>query len=123
MVKLNKIYTRTGDKGDTGLGDGRRVRKYDLRVAAYGTVDEANAAIGVAIAALVARGVGLCVMTVRSQIEDAVAAILDKKIMTRDIATPGVTPVSTSAMGGGRLWSHTPRVDFHRMVPATPLIK
>ncbi|MFZ5836151.1 MAG: cob(I)yrinic acid a,c-diamide adenosyltransferase [Pseudomonadota bacterium] len=48
MVKLNKIYTRTGDKGDTGLGDGRRVRKYDLRVAAYGTVDEANAAIGLA---------------------------------------------------------------------------
>ncbi len=48
MVKLNKIYTRTGDKGDTGLGDGRRVRKYDIRVAAYGTVDEANAAIGLA---------------------------------------------------------------------------
>ncbi|MCK9993525.1 MAG: cob(I)alamin adenosyltransferase [Alphaproteobacteria bacterium] len=48
MVKLNKIYTRTGDKGDTGLGDGKRVRKYDIRVAAYGTVDEANAAIGLA---------------------------------------------------------------------------
>ncbi|MSP42123.1 MAG: cob(I)yrinic acid a,c-diamide adenosyltransferase [Alphaproteobacteria bacterium] len=48
MVKLNKIYTRTGDKGDTGLGDGRRVRKYDIRVAAFGTVDEANAAIGLA---------------------------------------------------------------------------
>lgn len=48
MVKLNKIYTRTGDSGDTGLGDGRRVRKYELRVAAFGTVDEANAAIGLA---------------------------------------------------------------------------
>jgi cob(I)alamin adenosyltransferase len=48
MVKLNKIYTKTGDKGDTGLGDGRRVRKYDVRVAAFGTVDEANAAIGLA---------------------------------------------------------------------------
>lgn len=48
MVKLNKIYTRTGDKGDTGLGDGRRVRKYDIRVAAYGTVDETNAAVGLA---------------------------------------------------------------------------
>ena len=46
MVKLNKIYTKTGDKGDTGLGDGSRVRKYSLRVAAYGTVDEANAVIG-----------------------------------------------------------------------------
>ncbi len=48
MVKLNKIYTRTGDNGTTGLGTGARVKKYDLRVAAYGTVDEANAAIGIA---------------------------------------------------------------------------
>jgi cob(I)alamin adenosyltransferase len=48
MVILNKIYTRTGDDGTTGLGSGERVKKYDLRIAAYGTVDEANAAIGVA---------------------------------------------------------------------------
>jgi cob(I)alamin adenosyltransferase len=48
MVKLNKIYTRTGDDGTTGLGTGARRKKYDLRVAAYGTIDEANAAIGVA---------------------------------------------------------------------------
>ena len=46
MVKLTKIYTRGGDRGKTSLGDGRRVSKHDLRVAAYGTVDEANAAIG-----------------------------------------------------------------------------
>ncbi len=48
MVRLNKIYTRTGDDGTTGLGNGARVKKYDLRVEAYGTVDEANAAIGMA---------------------------------------------------------------------------
>ncbi|MEW6257939.1 MAG: cob(I)yrinic acid a,c-diamide adenosyltransferase [Pseudomonadota bacterium] len=48
MVKLNKIYTRTGDDGTTGLGTGERVPKHDLRVEAYGTVDEANAAIGLA---------------------------------------------------------------------------
>lgn len=48
MVKLNKIYTRTGDKGDTGLGDGSRVPKHDRRVEAFGTVDETNAAIGLA---------------------------------------------------------------------------
>jgi cob(I)alamin adenosyltransferase len=48
MVKLNKIYTRTGDDGTTGLGSGERRKKYDLRVAAYGTLDEANAAIGLA---------------------------------------------------------------------------
>jgi cob(I)alamin adenosyltransferase len=48
MVRLNKIYTRTGDDGTTGLGSGKRRRKDDLRVEAYGTVDEANAAIGLA---------------------------------------------------------------------------
>lgn len=47
MVKLNKIYTRTGDAGETGLVDGSRRKKYDLRVATYGDVDEANSAIGV----------------------------------------------------------------------------
>ncbi|MBF0393381.1 MAG: cob(I)yrinic acid a,c-diamide adenosyltransferase [Alphaproteobacteria bacterium] len=48
MVRLTRIYTRGGDKGKTSLGDGSRVPKDDSRVAAYGTVDEANAAIGVA---------------------------------------------------------------------------
>jgi cob(I)alamin adenosyltransferase len=48
MVVLNKIYTRTGDDGTTALGSGERRKKYDLRVAAYGSIDEANAAIGVA---------------------------------------------------------------------------
>jgi cob(I)alamin adenosyltransferase len=48
MVVLNKIYTRTGDDGTTALGTGERVKKYDVRIAAYGTVDEANSAIGVA---------------------------------------------------------------------------
>lgn len=48
MVKLTKIYTRGGDAGETSLGGGKRVPKHDLRVAAYGTVDEANAAVGVA---------------------------------------------------------------------------
>lgn len=48
MVRLNKIYTRTGDDGTTGLGSGKRVPKYALRVDSYGTVDEANACIGLA---------------------------------------------------------------------------
>jgi cob(I)alamin adenosyltransferase len=48
MVVLNKIYTRTGDDGTTALGTGERVAKYDLRVEAYGTVDETNAVIGLA---------------------------------------------------------------------------
>jgi cob(I)alamin adenosyltransferase len=48
MVRLNRIYTRTGDDGTTGLGSGKRVPKFDLRVESYGTVDEANACIGIA---------------------------------------------------------------------------
>ena len=52
MVKLNKIYTKTGDGGSAGLVDGSRVSKSSLRMTAIGEVDEANAAIGVAIAAL-----------------------------------------------------------------------
>ena len=48
--RLSKIYTRTGDDGTTGLGDGSRVDKDSLRVEAYGTVDEANSAIGVVLA-------------------------------------------------------------------------
>src|SRR5258707_7623432 len=47
MVVLNRIYTRTGDDGTTALGSGERRPKYDLRIAAYGTVDETNAAIGI----------------------------------------------------------------------------
>jgi cob(I)alamin adenosyltransferase len=49
MVHLSRIYTRTGDDGSTGLGDGSRRAKHDLRIAAYGTVDEANSALGVAL--------------------------------------------------------------------------
>ncbi len=48
MVRLTRIYTRGGDAGETSLGDGARVKKHDLRVEAFGTVDEANAAIGLA---------------------------------------------------------------------------
>ena len=52
MVRLNKIYTRTGDSGETGLVDGSRVSKADPRMAAIGDVDEANSAIGVALLAV-----------------------------------------------------------------------
>ena len=48
--RLSKIYTRTGDDGSTGLGDGTRVAKESLRVEAYGTVDEANSALGIVLA-------------------------------------------------------------------------
>ena len=50
-VRLNRIYTRGGDKGETSLGDGSRVSKLDLRIAAYGIVDELNSQLGVVLAA------------------------------------------------------------------------
>ena len=50
MVYLSRIYTRTGDQGGTGLGDGSRVSKDDPRVAAYGTVDELNSVLGLLLA-------------------------------------------------------------------------
>ncbi len=51
MVRINRVYTRTGDDGTTGLGGGQRVPKDSLRIEAYGTVDELNSTIGVAVAA------------------------------------------------------------------------
>ena len=54
MVKLSKIYTGTGDGGSTRLGGGREVHKWDLRIEAYGTVDELNSVIGITLAADVA---------------------------------------------------------------------
>jgi cob(I)alamin adenosyltransferase len=51
MVRINRVYTRTGDKGTTALGGGQRIAKDSLRIEAYGTVDELNSVIGVAVAA------------------------------------------------------------------------
>lgn len=67
MVVLNKIYTRTGDDGTTALGTGERVRKDGLRVSAYGTVDEANAAIGLAVLGLQGSEGSLREMLIRIQ--------------------------------------------------------
>ena len=69
--RLTKIYTRTGDDGSTGLGDGARVAKESLRVEAYGSVDEANSTIGVilAVAALPA-GIHACLTDVQHDLFD-----------------------------------------------------
>lgn len=69
--RLSKIYTRTGDDGSTGLGDGSRVPKESLRVDAYGTVDEANSCIGVVIAVPTVPGaVKECLMEVQHDLFD-----------------------------------------------------
>jgi cob(I)alamin adenosyltransferase len=79
VVKLNKIYTRTGDGGTAGLVDGSRVSKSSLRMAAIGEVDEANAAIGVAIAALGDGQVPEKLLSIQNDLFDLGA----------DVATPG----------------------------------
>jgi cob(I)alamin adenosyltransferase len=78
MVRLNKIYTRTGDAGTTGLGSGERRSKADLRVETYGTIDETNAAIG--LVRLSTAGAALDLMLTRIQND-----LFD---LGADIATP-----------------------------------
>jgi len=68
MARLTKIYTRTGDDGTTGLADGRRVSKDDAQVEAYGTVDELNSALGVAMAAGLAPEVEKTVSRIQSEL-------------------------------------------------------
>ena len=68
--RLSKIYTRTGDDGTTGLGDGRRVDKDSARVEAYGTVDEANSAIGLVLAAPAPENVRVLLTAVQHQLFD-----------------------------------------------------
>src|SRR5688572_23602500 len=88
MVKLNKIYTRTGDDGKAGLVDGSRVPKSGARMAAIGEVDEANSAIGVAIAALPA-----------GQMADSLRQIQNEMFdLGADIATPFGTDFEEHAL-------------------------
>ncbi len=68
--RLSKIYTRTGDDGSTGLGDGSRTGKDSLRVNAYGTVDEANSAIGVLLAVSLPEDVRALLTTIQHQLFD-----------------------------------------------------
>lgn len=68
--RLTKIYTRTGDAGTTGLGDGSRVEKDSQRVAAFGTVDELNSAIGLLLAASLPEAVQVCLTRIQHELFD-----------------------------------------------------
>jgi len=68
--RLSKIYTRTGDKGTTGLGDGARVDKDSLRVEAYGTVDELNSAVGLVLSAELPEAVRACLTRTQHELFD-----------------------------------------------------
>jgi cob(I)alamin adenosyltransferase len=117
MVKLTKIYTRGGDAGQTSLGDGKRVDKHDARVAAYGTVDEANATVGLvrlhtegAIDAMLARiqddlfdlGADLC--TPGDDVEGALrvtAAQVERLEAEIDDMNEGLEPLGSFVLPGG----------------------
>jgi cob(I)alamin adenosyltransferase len=68
--RLSKIYTRTGDQGDTGLGDGARVRKDHARVEAYGTVDELNSTLGLLLVRELPEDVNACLVEVQHRLFD-----------------------------------------------------
>jgi len=87
MVKLNKIYTKTGDDGTTGLVRGPRRLKYDLRVNCFGAIDEANAAIGMARLS----------STSMPKIDSMLSRIQNDLFdLGSDLATPGVDPAGTT---------------------------
>lgn len=79
MVKLNKIYTRTGDDGTTGLVDGTRCAKHDARIEAIGAVDEANSALGLTLVALSGLECASVLIRIQNDLFDLGA----------DLATPG----------------------------------
>ncbi|HVI51906.1 MAG TPA: cob(I)yrinic acid a,c-diamide adenosyltransferase [Candidatus Sulfotelmatobacter sp.] len=123
MVTLTRIYTRGGDKGETSLGDGRRVPKHDLRVEAYGTVDEANAVIGLARLstqghpddAMLERiqqdlfdlGADLCVPQTDDETEGAalriVAAQVERLEREIDAMNESLSPLKSFILPGGNL--------------------
>ena len=98
MVKLNKIYTRTGDEGETGLGDGTRLPKHAVRVSAYGDVDEANAVIGIALSALKTSGsnpkIAATLLRIQNDLFDLGA---DLCVPTQDREAPGASLRMTEA--------------------------
>jgi cob(I)alamin adenosyltransferase len=97
MVVLNRIYTRAGDEGSTMLGNGEYRKKYDLRVAAYGTVDEVTAAIGVAR-----------LHTVDAPAVDAMLARIQNDLF--DLAADLCSPDKGKGPGGERLAVNAPQV-------------
>ena len=133
MVRLNRIYTRTGDDGTTSLGDGTRMPKHHLRVAAYGTVDELSAVFGLALAQglegplqerlfaiqndLFDVGADLCVPGAagdKLRIGADYTARLERWL---DEANEGLAPLETFVLPGGKpaaAWMHLARTVCRR---------
>jgi cob(I)alamin adenosyltransferase len=97
MVRLTRIYTKGGDKGETSLGDGSRVKKHALRVDAFGTVDEANAAIG--LARLHAEGPALEMLSrIQHDLFDLGADLCNPETGTRSAGALRILPSQTERL-------------------------
>lgn len=88
--RLSKIYTRTGDKGTTGLGDGSRVEKDHIRIEAFGTVDELNSAIGLIRAEALPEGVDLILSEIQHRLFD----------LGGELSVPGYTVIAQDDVDG-----------------------
>jgi cob(I)alamin adenosyltransferase len=141
MVQLTRIYTRGGDKGRTSLGDGTRVDKHHARVEAYGTVDEANAVIGLArlqvegeVAAMLERiqndlfdlGADLCIPPKEGEAEGQALRIQDSQVerLEREIdaLNAELKPLKSFVLPGGApaaAWLHLARTVVRRAERAT----
>lgn len=136
MVRLDRIYTRTGDDGTTALGNGRRVPKQDPRVEAYGTVDELNAALGLLAGALKGRDRAL-IVSVQNDLFDAGAdlcvppgdapharralrvagtqvARLEREIDRRNAVLPPLTSFVLPGGSPAAAWTHLARTVCRR---------
>jgi cob(I)alamin adenosyltransferase len=133
MVRLNRIYTRTGDDGTTALGDGTRTTKHHLRVAAYGTVDELSAVLGLALSQDLGERVRAWVLAVQNDLFDVGADLCvpgsagDKLRIGPDYTTrlerwldevnERLQPLTTFVLPGGRpaaAWLHLARTVCRR---------
>jgi cob(I)alamin adenosyltransferase len=135
MVTLNRIYTKTGDKGDTALGDGTRLPKHAIRIEAYGTLDEANSAIGLArlhangeIDGMLGRiqndlfdlGADLCVPETAKRTEGRLrvnAAQVERLEHEIDAMNAALQPLSSFVLPGGTplaAWLHLARTIVRR---------
>lgn len=106
-MRITRVYTRTGDKGDTGLGSGQRVPKDSLRIAAYGTTDELNSSIGLAVALGVTAGLRDSLEKIQHELFDLGSDLCileeDKEAWARDPAKrdwkiPQIQPVQITAL-------------------------
>ncbi len=133
MVRLNRIYTKTGDDGTTGLGDGARVPKHHLRIAAYGTVDETSSVIGLALTAAIDEPIKGWLLAIQNDLFDVGADLCvpgeagDKlRILPSyterlehwiDLTNEKLAPLNSFVLPGGKpgaAWLHLARTTCRR---------